>query len=89
MNIAFLDTKTMGKVPNFHLLEKLGNFVSYATTKPDERTERLKNVDILITCKVIIDRQIIDSCPSLKLICLAATGTNNVDVEYAQQKVFL
>lgn len=79
----------MGKVPNFHLLEKLGNFVSYATTKPDERTERLKNVDILITCKVIIDRQIIDSCPSLKLICLAATGTNNVDVEYAQQKGIL
>ena len=86
MNITFLDTKTMGKVPNFHLLEKLGNFIAYPITKPDERIERLKNVDILITCKVIIDKQIIDTCPKLKLICVAATGTNNIDVEYAFEK---
>jgi lactate dehydrogenase-like 2-hydroxyacid dehydrogenase len=86
MNIAFLDAKTMGKVSNFHLLEKLGNYVSYQLTKPEERTERLKNIDILITCKVIIDRAVIDACPNLKLICVAATGTNNIDVDYAHEK---
>jgi glycerate dehydrogenase len=35
---------------------------------------------------VIIDKEVIDACPDLKLICVAATGTNNVDVEYAQSK---
>lgn len=86
MKIVFLDAKTLGKVPNLHLLEKLGDFVLYQTTKPDERLERLKNADVVITCKVIIDKGIIDSCPTLKLICVAATGINNVDVEYAAAK---
>ena len=86
MNIIFLDTKTMGKVPNFHLFEKLGNFVSYPVTKSEERLDRLKNADILITCKVNIDKTIIDACPRLKLICVAATGVNNIDVEHAFEK---
>jgi len=86
MKIVFLDAKTMGKVPNFHLIEKLGDFTLYQTTKPDERLERMKNADVIITCKVIMDQEIIDSCPTLKLICIAATGTNNVDLEYAAKK---
>ncbi|HEY4785786.1 MAG TPA: D-2-hydroxyacid dehydrogenase [Bacteroidales bacterium] len=86
MKIVFLDAKTMGKVPNFHLFEKLGDFVFYPTTKTEERLERLKNADIAITCKVVIDKEMMDSCPTLKLICVAATGTNNIDVEYAAKK---
>ena len=86
MKIVFLDAKTMGKVPNFHLIEKLGDFVVYPTTRPEERLECLKNVTVVITCKVIIDKEIIDACPNLKLICVAATGTNNIDVEYALKK---
>ena len=86
MKIVFLDAKTMGKVPNFHLFEKFGDFVVYPTTKPEERLERLRNVQIAITCKVVIDKEIIDVCPHLKLICVAATGVNNIDVEYATSK---
>ncbi len=86
MNIVFLDAKTMGEVPNLKMLEKSGNYTSYPITLPHERKERIKTADIVITCKVIIDREMIDSCPGLKLICVAATGTNNVDVEYAHSK---
>jgi lactate dehydrogenase-like 2-hydroxyacid dehydrogenase len=86
MKIVFLDAKTIGKVPNFHLFEKLGDFTFYQTTKPEERLERLKNANVVITCKVIIDKELIDSCPALKLICIAATGINNIDVEYAAKK---
>ncbi|MDP4210715.1 MAG: D-2-hydroxyacid dehydrogenase [Bacteroidota bacterium] len=86
MKIAFLDAKTMGQVPNFHVFEKFGDFVSYPITKPEERLAHLKDADVAITCKVVIDRSIIDACPNLKLICVAATGTNNVDVEYALSK---
>lgn len=89
MNIVFLDEKTMGGVPNLTLLAELGNYTSYPVTLPDERKIRIRNADIAITCKVLIDRDIIDSCPTLKLICVAATGTNNVDVEYAQAKGIL
>jgi glycerate dehydrogenase len=86
MNIVFLDEKTMGGVPNLTLLAKLGNYTSYPITLHDERKTRISNADIVVACKVMIDREIIDSCPSLKMICVAATGTNNVDVEYAQAK---
>jgi lactate dehydrogenase-like 2-hydroxyacid dehydrogenase len=86
MNIVFLDAKTMGKVPNFSLLEKLGDFVSYPITKPEERLERLRKADVAITCKVVIDKEMMDACPDLKLICVAATGTNNIDLNYAREK---
>ncbi|NJO69750.1 MAG: D-2-hydroxyacid dehydrogenase [Bacteroidetes bacterium] len=86
MNIVFLDAKTMGEVPNLIRLEKLGNYKAYQVTSPDERKQRILGADIIITCKVLIDKEIIDYCPSLKLICVAATGMNNVDVDYAHSK---
>lgn len=86
MKIVFLDAKTMGNVSNFHLFEKLGDFVFYPTTSPDEKLDRLKNAEIVITCKVVIDKDVIDACPNLRLICVAATGTNNIDIEYAAVK---
>lgn len=89
MNIAFLDVKTMGNVPNLDLIERLGDFIPFSLTKPEERLDRLENIDIAITCKVVIDKEIIDACPQLKLICVAATGTNNVDVAYANEKGIL
>ncbi|HOK51068.1 MAG TPA: hydroxyacid dehydrogenase, partial [Bacteroidales bacterium] len=48
--------------------------------------ERLQGIDIAITCKVVIDRPVIDHASNLKLICAAATGINHIDAEYAQQK---
>jgi glycerate dehydrogenase len=76
----------MGEVPNLNDLATLGNYTSYPVTQPHERKERIKSAHVIITCKVIIDKEMVDSCKDLKLICVAATGTNNVDVEYAQSK---
>jgi glycerate dehydrogenase len=86
MNIVFLDAKTMGEVPNLKNLETLGNYAAYSVTLPHERKERMAGADVVITCKVVIDKEMIDCCPTLKLICVAATGTNNVDVDYARSK---
>ena len=86
MNIVFLDAKTMGSVSNFHLLESLGDFTAYEITSVEEVYERIKNAEVVITCKVIINRGLMDLCPKLKLICVAATGTNNIEVDYALVK---
>ncbi len=86
MKIVFLDEKTMGEVPNLKSLATLGDYTAYPVTLPQERKVRSANADILITCKAVVDKEIIDSCTSLKLICVAATGMNNVDVEYARSK---
>ena len=76
----------MGEIPNLTLLEKFGNVAYYQTTRPDQTQERIQDADIVITNKVVLDQSIIEQCPNLKLICVAATGTNNVDKVAAEKR---
>ena len=85
MKIVFLDAATMGDV-SFEPFEQLGEFVSYATSTPTEARERVKDADVVMINKVIVNKELIDAAPSLKLICVAATGVNNIDVDYAASK---
>ena len=86
MKIAILDAKTLGNDIDLSGFNQFGDVEIYETTKPNETLERVKDKDIIITNKVVIDKNIMDNAPSLKLICVAATGVNNIDVEYAKQK---
>lgn len=86
MKIVFLDIKTIGKVPNLDSLKQLGDFTSYQTTGPDQTEERIKDTDIVITNKVVLDEDIINRSDNLKLICVAATGMNNVDISAAKKR---
>lgn len=85
MNIVFLDTITLGEVSNLNNFSKLGNFVPYHTTTPEQVIERVKNAHVIITNKVQITAEIMDACNNLKLICIAATGMNNVDLQHASE----
>ena len=85
MKIVFLDAATMGDV-SFEPFEQLGEFVRYAMSTPREARERAKDADVLMINKVIVDKGLIDAAPALKLICVAATGVNNIDVDYAASK---
>lgn len=85
MKIVFLDAATMGDV-SFEPFECLGDFVKYESSTPEEALERVKDVDVLLINKVWVNKELIDAAPGLKLICIAATGVNNIDVEYAASK---
>ena len=85
MKIAFLDAANMGNV-SFEPFERLGDFIRYDRSSPEEARERVKDIDVLLINKVCVDRELIDAAPSLKLICIAATGVNNIDVDYAASK---
>ncbi|MFC5411914.1 D-2-hydroxyacid dehydrogenase [Larkinella bovis] len=86
MQIVFLDTKTVGDVPNLRLLEKFGPVAYYETTRPEQVVERIRDADMVITNKVVLDRATIEQASHLKLICIAATGTNNVDKAAAENR---
>ncbi len=86
MRLVFLDAATLGKDMNLELFKAFGELEIYQTTSFEETPVRCKNADIVITNKVIVDKRVIDASSSLKLICVAATGMNNVDLDYAAAK---
>ncbi|RXJ86884.1 D-2-hydroxyacid dehydrogenase [Arcobacter sp. CECT 8985] len=85
MKLVFLDRATLGFDVNLDEFNQFGEVIVYDTTKPTETLNRVKDADIVITNKVVIDKEIMDNS-NLKLICIAATGMNNVDLEYAKEK---
>ncbi|TFH26841.1 MAG: D-2-hydroxyacid dehydrogenase [Bacteroidia bacterium] len=80
--IVFLDQETIGKVDNMKLLSKLGTLEVFESSKPDQVVERCKGKEIVIVNKVQMTEAIMKQLPELKLICVAATGINNVDLNY-------
>lgn len=86
MKIVFLDRSTVGHVRNLDKLKELGE-VAYHDITPEEKTvERTREAEIIITNKVVINKPVMDQAKDLKLICVAATGMNNIDLEYAEKK---
>jgi len=82
MNIVLLDTLTYGDT-SLEAFEVLGNVSSYPTTSADEVCTRVENADVIVTNKVVINDAVMAAAPNLKLICVAATGTNNIDHDAA------
>jgi lactate dehydrogenase-like 2-hydroxyacid dehydrogenase len=85
LKIVLLDRETLGHDVDLSVFDKFGELISYDITKEDETQERLKDADIVITNKVVIDANIMDNS-NLKLICISATGMNNVDLVHAKKK---
>lgn len=85
MKIVFLDADTMGDV-SFAPIERYGELVCYGRSTPEEALERVSDCNVLIVNKVRVTPELIDAAPSLELICEAATGVNNIDLEYAASK---
>ncbi len=85
MKIVFLDADTLGDT-SLDPIARLGELVCYAGSSHGEALERVSDCEVLITNKVVIDREIIDAAPGLRLICEAATGVNNIDIAYAEEK---
>jgi len=84
--ICFLDAETFGADYSFSELNELAPLTIYSSTEPQEILERIKGFDIVITNKVILDASVLTEASELKLICVAATGTNNIDLKFAQSR---
>ncbi|GHB40635.1 glycerate dehydrogenase [Pseudovibrio japonicus] len=80
MKIAFLDQSTIGPSVRISKPAFAHDWVDYDNTSPDEVLERLQGVQICITNKVRVSASVLKQLPDLKLICVAATGFDNVDI---------
>mgnify|MGYP001810479194 FL=1 len=86
MKIVFLDARTLGDVPNLGQLNTLGDAVLHPDTQPEQVIERIQGAEVVITNKVKVTREAMAATPELKLICVAATGMNNVDLAAAEER---
>ena len=84
MKIVVLDKSTLGNDLDFSNLHKEGEVVFYDYTLPKNTAERIADADIVVTNKVVIAEKELQVNPNLKLICVAATGYNNIDVQAAK-----
>ncbi|WP_096016544.1 D-2-hydroxyacid dehydrogenase [Campylobacter lanienae] len=85
MKIVCLDADTLGNdVDLDSVFGKFGEFVSYNMTDETQTIQRLQNADIVLTNKVLITKDVIAKT-NLKLICVTATGVNNIDLIAAKE----
>lgn len=85
MKIVFLDEYTLGGA-DLSAISRLGDYVGYKSTRPEEVVERAKDAEVVIVNKVIIGEREMASLPHLRLICVAATGVNNIDLVAAKER---
>ena len=58
---------------------------TYPRTAPGQRVERIGEAEVVVTNKVVLDEPVLRAAPNLRLVCLTATGYNNVDIETARE----
>ncbi len=86
MKIVLLDAATLGEDLDLSPLNKYGEVIAYPSTSLSDVAERLSDADVVIVNKVKLNETTLGENTSLKLICIAATGFDNVDLEYMKNK---
>lgn len=86
MKIVILQSESVGKDMDLSQFECLGEVIMYKDTIQDKIRERIKDANIVITNKNQMNQETLEGLTQLKLICLFATGTNNVDLNYCRRQ---
>lgn len=88
MKAVFLDYESLDKQDlDFSLLSAaFDDLILYPSTTAEQVLARIQDVDVVISNKVIVNAEAMEQCKNLKLILISATGTNNIDLDYARSK---
>jgi glycerate dehydrogenase len=77
-----MEANTLGSDVDLSIFKELGEVVIYGESNPSENASRIVDADIVIANKIAMNAEVLDTAKKLRLICLTATGTNNIDFEY-------
>ncbi len=87
MKLVFLDAGTLYGHPSLStLLAPFGEVHLFATTSQEEVQERIQRAEIVLINKVVLNEAIFAQSPSLRLVCVTATGMNNIDTLAAEKR---
>ena len=85
MKITVLDSATLGEDLDLSPLSDVGQTEVYKNTSPDEVADRIKHSDVVVINKIKLNESNLSKAENLKLICIAATGYDNIDVAYCKK----
>ncbi len=85
MKLAFLDAATVGSDLDLSLFAKYGEFCAYDNTDEQSFAERAADCDVIILNKLKMGAHNLPACKKLKLICVTATGYDNIDLDYCRE----
>lgn len=86
MKIVILDKSTLGDDIDLTPIYKLGECTEYPTTPLEQVSERVKDAQVIVTNKIKLNAETLKGADSLRLICVAATGYDNIDTAYLKEK---
>lgn len=84
LKIVLLDTLTFGET-NLREFNNLGKVEVFQTTSVEQTQERIIDANVIVSNKVVITKTHMQKSKNLKLICVAATGMNNIDLQAAKE----
>ena len=85
MKIVFLDASTLGADIDLSIYERFGELTVFGSTTEDQFAQHVGDSDVIITNKLKVGRHNLPACKNVKLICVTATGFDNIDVEYCRE----
>lgn len=86
MKIVFLETDSLGDDVDYAPFYSIGEVVKYNNSDPEENSARVREADIIVANKISMDEELLRDAKKVRLICLTATGTNNVDFQYTNKR---
>ena len=86
MKLVFLDRKSIGDDLDLSMFSALGEIELYDFSSPEEVPMRVSDADAIIVNKVPVNEETIGKAKKLKLVCVTATGTNNLDKAYLDKR---
>lgn len=86
MKVVFLDAKTIGDDIDLSAYDQLGEVEKYGFSTEEQARERTRDADVIVLNKVEVNEKSVGEAEHLKLVCVTATGTNNLDKEYLRQR---
>ncbi len=86
MKLVVLERNSVGTDVDVSCFERFGEVEYYPNTVAENTAERVKDADIVIANKAPMNESTLKDAPNVKLICLFATGFDNVDLDYCKSR---
>lgn len=86
MKIVMLDRNSLGMDMDISIFERLGEFEAYPVAEREKCKNWIKDADVVIFNKTVMDEDMLKEAKQVKLLCVTATGYDNIDLNYARQK---